>query len=168
MPDPQEGTESRKSSSAEMKLAERYALRSVIPEYTPGISPRHPAAHVLSWSSRQAPANGWIPHTHANRLRHPCWACWVTQIRTRLATGLPQGEKPPHQNSSLESMQPLLPGDPADLTRPEGAGSTKPPSPIMMRAAMNQDQGRRRPTWRLPNHQRPQSSPVPTWRICRR
>jgi len=45
-------------------------------------------------------------------------------------TGLPQGEKPPRRNSSLENMQPLLPGDPADLTRLEDADSTKPPSPI--------------------------------------
>lgn len=161
MPDPQEGTESRKSSSAEMKLAERYALRSVIPEYTPGISPRHPAALVLSWSSRQTPANGYPT------LMQTGFDTLVSAGPSR-TTGLPQGEKPPHQNSSLESMQPLLPGDPADLTRPEGAGSTKPPSPIMMRAAMNQDQGRRKPTWRLPNRRRPRSSPVPTWRTCRR
>ena len=85
--------------------------------------------------------------------------------------GLPQGEKPPRRNSSLENMQPLLPGVPADLTRLEDADSTKPPPPIMMRAAMNQDQGRRKPTWRLRrllNHRQPRSSPVPTWRICRR
>jgi len=45
-------------------------------------------------------------------------------------TGLPQGEKPPRRNSSLENMQPLLPGVPADLIRLEEACSTKPPSPI--------------------------------------
>ena len=161
MPDPQEGTESRKSSSAEMKLAERYALRSVIPEYTPGISPCHPAAHVLSWSSRQAPANGWIPHTCKPASAPSCL------LGRPEPPGCPR-EKPQHQNSSLENIQPLLAGDPADLTRPESTGSTKPPSPIMMRAAMNQDQGRRKPTWQLPNRRRPRSSPVPTWRTCRR
>jgi len=44
--------------------------------------------------------------------------------------GLPQGEKPPRWNSSLENMQPLLPGDPVDFTRLEDACSTKPPPPI--------------------------------------
>ena len=164
MPAPQEGTESRKSSSAEMKPAERYALRSAIPEYTPGIPPRHPAALVLSWSSRQAPANGYPT------LMQTGFGTLVPAGPSRTA-GLPQGEKPPRRNSSLENMQPLLPGDPADLTRLEDAYNTKPPSPIMMRAAMNQDQGRRKPTWRLRrllNHRRPRSSPVPTWRICRR
>ena len=160
MPDPQEGTESRKSSSAEMKPAERYALRSIIPRIhawhtaTPPYCTYSKLEFVPSTSQR-------IPHTHTNGFGP------LVPARPSRTAGLPR-EKAATPELQLRKHAAASVWGSDESSRSEGAGSTKPPSPIMMRAAMNQDQGRRKPTRRLPNHRRPRSSPVPTWRICRR